>query len=247
MTNGRRAVQRQTGDMDAPDHRCPAFAFNLCCALKPRADDIAADDVQAQDFTVPARRSIWRAHETIEGVPIVCQGWAANSTALTDGRRQILSFVLPGEMVSASFVFDSTSQTSLEAVTDVRYRMFKRAGIRAAIGRDPKLLAALSKLWADESTRADQLAIDLGQRSADERIASLILHLADRLARRGMMRDGTVEFPLRHHHIADATGLTPVHAGKMLSELRRAGLVSLSGRSLTLLNPGELRRIAGAH
>jgi CRP-like cAMP-binding protein len=239
-------MQKQPGDMGATDHSCPAFAFNLCCALKPRADDITAD-MQAQDFTVPARRSIWRAHETIDGVPIICQGWAATSTALTDGRRQILSFVLPGEIVSASFVFDSTCQTSLEAVTDVRYRMFNRAGLRAVIGHDPTLLATLSTLWAEESARADELAIDLGQRSAEERIASLIVHLTDRLARRGMMRDHTVDFPLRHHHIADATGLTPVHAGKVLSELRRAGLVGLSDRSLTLLKPIDLRRIAGLH
>lgn len=246
MTNGRPA-RKQTDSVGASEHSCPAFGFNMCCALRPRADDVAAKDFEAQDFTVPARRSIWRAHETINGVPIVCQGWAANSTALTDGRRQILSFVLPGEMVSASFVFDPACQTALEAVTEVRYRMFNRAGIRTAIGRDPKLLATLSKLWAEESARADQLAIDLGQRSAEERIASLILHLTDRLARRGMMRNATVDFPLRHHHIADATGLTPVHAGKVLSELRRAGLVELSDRALTLRNPAELRRIAGVH
>jgi CRP-like cAMP-binding protein len=91
------------------------------------------------------------------------------------------------------------------------------------------------------------LAIDLGQRSADERIASLILNLTGRLARRGMMHGGSVEFPLRQHHIADATGLTSVHAGKVLSEFRRAGLIELNDRFLTLTKPDELRRVAGGH
>ena len=147
--------------------------------------------------------------------------------------------------MSVSLIFDPVSQISLEAVTDVRYRLFNRLRIQAAIERDPKLIATLSKLWADENARADQLATDLGQRSADERIASLILTLADRLERRGQLHDGTMEFPLRQHHIADATGLTSVHAGKVLAEFRRAGLIELNDRFLTLSKPDELRRVAG--
>ena len=95
--------------------------------------------------------------------------------------------------MSASLIFDPVSQVSLEAITDVRYRLFNRIRILAAIEREPKLVATLSKLWTDENARADQLAADLGQRNADERIAGLILNLAERLARRGQLHDGTME------------------------------------------------------
>ena len=87
------------------------------------------------------------------------------------------------------------------------------------------------------------------RRTADERIARLMLNLADRLARRGMTRvDASaaieMEFPLRQHHIADATGLTPVHVSKVLSEFRRNGLIRISDRSLTILDPAGFRRVA---
>lgn len=244
MANGRAAMQRQTDLATVPAPGCPAFAFNMCCALKPDARGLPAD-MQAQDVAVAARRTIWRAGETIDGVPIICQGWAATVITLSDGRRQILAFLLPGELVCASLVYNAVSPSSLEAVTDVHYRQFKRQAIRAAMERDPKLTLTLAKLWADENARGDRLILDLGQRSADERIASLIVNLADRLARRGPMPDGTMEFPLRLHHIADATGLTAVHAGRVLTEFRRAGLIELSDRALTLLKPDELRRIVG--
>ena len=85
------------------------------------------------------------------------------------------------------------------------------------------------------------MALDLGRRTASERIARQILNLAERLAKRGMMRGQTMEFPLRQRHIADATGLTPVHVSKVLGEFQRARLIEISSRSLTILNEPELR------
>jgi CRP/FNR family transcriptional regulator len=74
----------------------------------------------------------------------------------------------------------------------------------------------------------------------------LIVDLKDRLARRGMVQSETTEmdFPLRRHHIADATGLTPVHVCKVLSDFRRSGVFKISDRSLTILDPIKFRSIA---
>jgi CRP-like cAMP-binding protein len=53
-----------------------------------------------------------------------------------------------------------------------------------------------------------------------------------------------MEFPLRQHHVADATGLTPVHVSKVLSEFRRDGLIEIGERSLTILRVAEFQRLA---
>ena len=84
------------------------------------------------------------------------------------------------------------------------------------------------------------------RRTAAERIARLILNLQSRLMQRGMAQPETMEmeFPLRHHHIADATGLSLVHVSKVLSEFRRSGIVKIGDRSLTILEPEALQRIA---
>jgi CRP-like cAMP-binding protein len=226
---------------------CPAYEFNFCRAVAQAGRDRSpalAELPQFSEHTSPARRRICRERDVLEFVPIICQGWAASMVTLSDGRRQILSFLLPGDVVSASLIFDPVSQCSVEAITDVHYRNFKRSELKAILFTDLDLFDKLSKVWTDEKVRIDQLAIDLGRRTADERIARLILNLLDRLDRRGLVQDQTMDFPLRQHHIADATGLTAVHVSKVLSEFRRAGLVEISDRSLTISDPMGLRRIA---
>ena len=111
---------------------------------------------------------------------------------------------------------------------------------------DPDTAAQLAHLWIDEKRRADETIVDLGRRSASERIARLILGLVERLQNRNMTMGGAfeVEFPLRQHHIADATGLTPVHVSKLLSEFRRNGLIRLSERSLAILDLAGFRAVA---
>jgi CRP/FNR family transcriptional regulator len=194
--------------------------------------------------TVPPRRSIYHPKEWSEFIPVICQGWAASSITLPDGRRQILSFVLPGDMVSTAGLLDPVSGRTVEAVTEVSYWKFKRSELKAFVFAHPDLLETLSKTMVEERLEADHLALDLGRRPADERIGRLILRLAKRLATRGLMNGRTMEFPLRQRHIADAMGLTPVHVSKMMGEFQRGKLIALSDRSLTILDETELCRIA---
>jgi len=144
-------------------------------------------------------------------------------------------------------LFESQSPYMIEAIIDVEYRWFKRSELKGILLKHPNLFDELSKAWAEEKSRADQLIVDLGRRNADERIARLILNLAARLAQRGMVQAENVEmeFPLRLHHIADATGLTIVHVSRVLCEFRRSGLLKLSGRTLTILDPKGFRHLAG--
>lgn len=226
---------------------CPACEQSFCSVLKRHAaseGDRRGVLPISSVHTVPARRTIFHPKEWSEFVPIICSGWSVSSVALPDGRRQILSFLLPGDAVSTGFLFGPLSGRYVEAVTEVTYRKFKRSDLRAILFENPDLFDRISKTWIEERVQADQLALDLGRRTASERIARQILNLAERLARRGMVRGQTMDFPLRQRHIADATGLTPVHVSKVLGEFQRARLIEISSRSLTILNEAELRLAA---
>ena len=200
--------------------------------------------VPADELVVPARRLIVRERDALESIPLICAGWAACSVTLFDGRRQILGFLLPGDIAPTAAVFGEVAQFSVEAVTDVHYRAIARTQFKAALMRDAGLFDTFCRLWADEKFRADQLAVDLGRRSADERIARLILRLAEQMKRRGLADGDGFEFPLRQHHIADATGLTAVHVSKVLTEFRRSGYIELNDRALTIANLAGFRAIA---
>jgi CRP-like cAMP-binding protein len=228
---------------------CPAFEHNLCEAVagmaSPRAD-FKPTFIPQSGSTVRARRLIVHEQDFHDSVPIICSGWAASIEMLSDGRRQILSFLLPGDIVSAGLLFAPKPRRVIEAITDVRYRKYKRDELKNLVFRRPELLDKVLKAWIAEETRADRLIVDLGRRSGDERIARLILNLVERLRARGLVRDDPLEmeFPLRQHHIADATGLTQVHVSKVISDFRRSGLIEFRGRVLTIRDLAGLRQRA---
>lgn len=227
---------------------CTAYELGLCAAKRKKvAEADWPDDMPAFTSTVhtiPARRTICHPKEWSEFVPIICQGWAVSSIALPNGRRQILSFHLSGDFVSTTSLLQPTLGRTVEAITAVTCRRLKRSDLKAYLFAHPDLLEKFARTWIEERTQADQLALDLGRRTSEESIARLIMHLAERLVKRGTMNGATMEFPLRQRHIADATGLTPVHVNKVLGAFQRAGLIEIGSRSLTIVNEAELRRAA---
>ena len=107
---------------------------------------------------------------------------------LSDASRQIISFLLPGHLVSTALLFEPRPHCLVEAITDVVYRTFKRSDLKTTLFNNPEMFEKLSRAWIDEKDRADQLIVDLGRRTADERIARLIFNVAERLSQRRMTR-----------------------------------------------------------
>jgi CRP-like cAMP-binding protein len=229
---------------------CPLFHFSRCGGGDGQsAANVHLDlsRLSSSTHTTAARRTIRHPKEWSEHVLVICSGRAVSSITLPDGRRQVLSILLPGDIVSATSLFEPISGYAVDAITDVTYRKFKRTELKALLTRDYGLFERLAKMWAEESERADQLALDLGRRRADERVARFILNLADRLSRRGIAFGQAMDFPMRQRHIADATGLTAVHVSKVLGEFQRLGMIKIHARSLTIVDEAELRRVGAPH
>lgn len=225
---------------------CRARGFTFCDMIADMSLPSLGRAPLAQEMRkVAARRTIFRAHDTLDYVPVICSGWALTSAMLSDGSRQILHFLLPGDVALSALLFEPKPACSVEAITDVTYRAFNRADLRERLFSNPDMAEKLAVLWTESKRRTDELIIDLGRRPAAERVARLILSLVERLQARGMTTGGPfeVDFPLRQHHIADAIGLTPVHVSKLLSEFRRNDIIRLSDRSLAILDPDRLRAL----
>ena len=191
------------------------------------------------------RRTIYRAGEPSNTVAIIHDGWASAYIQLPKGNRQILSFLLPGDITSAAAVFEDRSEVTIEAVTDVEYCVIDKHQLSEVLQAEPEVFNTFSKLWARRKNEIENLAADLGHRTAEERIARLILALYGRHAERDMIREGWFSFPLRLQHIADATGQTVVHVSRVLGSMRRQGVIELEERSLAVRDLAELRNIGG--
>ena len=118
------------------------------------------------------------------------------------GRPPANPFVpLAGDIVSAACLLEPMSGRTVEAITEVEYRKYRRSDVKAVLFKNADLMDKVAKIWSEERIHFDQMALDLGRRTADERIARLILSLAERLAKRGLQKrryDGVSAAPTAH-------------------------------------------------
>src|SRR5262249_52391580 len=158
-------------------------------------------------------------------VVVICKGWAISFAQLADGRRQILAVLLPGDLFSVTSLFEPSLQFSVQTLTEVVYCRYNRGDLNAKLATEADLQEAAARLTISERRETDALLIDLGRRTAEQRIARLVLRLIDRLEARGVNCSHGFGFPLRQQHIADITGLTPVHVNRTLGAFRRDGVM----------------------
>lgn len=172
-------------------------------------------------------------------------GWAFRYKTLSDGRRQILNFVLPGDLVGLQQEFGEASSHGIEALTDCALCVFQNDSLWAVFREHPRLGYDVTWLAAHGEGHLDENLLTTGRRNATERVAMLLMHLYRRLERIKLVdADGTVAFPLNQQHIADALGLSLVHTNKTLRRLSSLGLHELKNGRLRLLNTRALARIA---
>jgi len=175
---------------------------------------------------------------------VLCGGWGFRFLQLADGRRQILSFLLPGDLFSVASVFEERFHFSVKALTAVQISTMRRSEVQLRLTENPTLISALAKTCAAEAQSSDYIIAALGQCSAEERIAFLLVQLMKRIAARNVIREHTYPFPLRQQHIADAVGLTSVHVSRVLGAFRDRGIVEMSNGTLRVTDLNELKHLA---
>jgi len=224
-----------------PCNTCHFRNANFCGALLGRGGQPMA--IVGRHREIAARQNIYRAGEASEGVLMICDGWAVRFVQLPNGKRQILSVLMPGDLVGATALIDGQLGFSIQAVTEVRYCYFPFAEVRARLQDNPSLFNFWLRLTAAEQRDADRRLVDLGQRPAQERIAALLTYVMRRCEQRGEVVGGEFPFPLSQQQVADFTGLTPVHTCRVLSTLRKQGICEVGHGCVKVLERGELQRL----
>jgi len=241
----------QRAKFSAPCGQCPVRKYGVC-------RDLSGSDFErmfphgARIQTQKAGATLFRQGEPFDQVFTILSGWALTCKVFEDGRRQIIRFALPGDLIGFEGNESSGMAYSAEAITDVRL-----CGIRhATFFRDCTCSAQLAMNFAAAIAREVLSAWNhvgaLGQQTAMGRVANLLLDLHRRVTALGGA-DGpgpavaefpAVHLPISQIHIADATGLTPVHVCRTLKHMRLDGLLEFRKERLVLLDPDRLAAIA---
>jgi CRP-like cAMP-binding protein len=175
----------------------------------------------------------------------VLNGWAFRYKMLDDGRRQILNYALPADMLGLQGTLMREMEHSVEALTPLTLCVFPRSKLWELYGHFPSLAFDITWLAAHEERLIDEYLLSLGRRSAIERTAFLLLHLFARAEDCGLTKDGAIQFPFTQQHLADTLGMSLVHTNKTLKRLYATNAIRWKGRLFELVDRTTLANLAG--
>ena len=215
-----------------------------------RFQPLSADEARALEGAAGPVR-LHRPHEDLvrEGesaahIGLLVSGFAYGFRVLPDGRRQIVSYLIPGDLCDPRLLLLPTAAHTVSTLTAANVVVFAREALLALIDRDPRLGRALCWLALQEEMIAREWLVNIGQRTALERLAHLLCEIFTRMQTVELTDGGRCELPLTQVELADTLALSTVHINRTLQELRRQGLVSLSGGMLEIHDFNALRSVA---
>ena len=177
--------------------------------------------------------------EPAKGLFVIVEGWAFQYILRDDGGRQILDFALPGSVVGFSRGQDGSMLCGGEALTEISFVQIRQDTVDRLIERNARFSSLFAAASLAAVREAQDVTFEVGWRNAQEAVAHLLVRLFKRVCvAEGHGTSSSMPCPLRLEHIADALGLTSVHVCRTLKALREAGVLSLGGRRLAILDQG---------
>ncbi|MGP9768105.1 Crp/Fnr family transcriptional regulator [Halomonas sp. AOP13-D3-9] len=190
--------------------------------------------------TLVAGRDLVHQGQSDQIAYILAAGWVCSYKILPDGSRQIVDFQIPGDFLGLRSALLHTSDHGIESVTDIEVSEVLVKDLLDVFAQNLRLATAI--LWAasrDEAMVVEHL-VNIGRRSAVDRMAHFLLELGSRLTLVGMGDKRGYTCPLTQYHLADALGLTAVHVNRVLRQLREKGLLTFRNGVVTFDNYQEL-------
>jgi len=201
-------------------------------------------DLQGNTRTVQRHRDIVTEGRSYDSLFVILEGIAIRYRILHDGRRQIVNIVLPGDIVGVLGAFFESALYSTKALTDMTIATVPFSRLNMVFDTNPRLVAKIFWSFSCESAIYAEHVIDLGRRSALERIAHFLLELLTRLQAVGLADERSYKIPLTQELIGDALGLSIPHVNRVLRRLRDDHLVSIEEQRVTIKDIEALAELA---
>jgi CRP-like cAMP-binding protein len=208
------------------------------------ADLSGLDGVIETELTVKKRRDLVLDGYEFSKLCFVKDGFAARYKLLRNGKRQIVNFVLPGDVVGVPGSFLDRAVNSVIAITGMTLQICSLEAFVGLCYRRPKFGLILSWLAVQEAANYAERVIDVGRRTPVERLAHLLLELHSRLAMVGLAEELAFDLPFTQELMSDALGLSVPHLNRVLTQLRSEGAIGINGRRVEFLDPKAVQRLA---
>lgn len=225
---------------------CRECSLSELC-LPVSLDSSAVDELSSiveRNRCLERGESLYRTGDAFRAIYAVHSGALKTSDLASDGEEQVLGFHLPGELVGLDAIsegYHPCAAVALETTTVCTLPYDRLEELAAAI---PGLQRQLFRLMSREIFADHEMLHALARRSAETRLAIILLSLSDRFARRGWSGQ-RLRLPMTRGELSNYLGVAPETLSRLLRRFEQKDWIVSSGREIEFLDRDRLEQLAG--
>jgi len=225
-----RSKQTETGATVSDEHKFVYGALNF--------------ELSAETKRVAKNKDVIFSGKQYDNLFFNQSGWLCRYKTLRDGARQIMDFILPGQIFGLQARFFQRALYSVATITDTTLSIVPVGDIEGIFQTNVIFAQALFWSAVCEFAIMSEHLVSAAQRSAYARVSHLLLELFVRLKTANLVDDMSFHMPLTQEHLGSALGLTNVHVNRTLKSLRDDKLIAIEGKRVTILDFDALARLS---
>jgi len=175
---------------------------------------------------------------------LLAEGFCVRSKTTWEGRRQILSIHIPGEIPDLQSLYLHVMDHDLVTLTESKLGFIPHAALKDVVRQQPNLAGVLWRDTLIDAAMFREWIVNVGQRPAASRLAHIVVELRERLKVVGRGAGAQVDMPLTQEQIGEAMGITPIHANRIIKQLREDGVLEFHRGHATVLDERKLEELA---
>jgi CRP-like cAMP-binding protein len=176
---------------------------------------------------------------------LIIKGFCARSKTSDEGRRQILSIHITGDIPDLQSLHLHVMDHDVRTLSACTLGFIPHDALRALTRARPVVAEALWRETLMDAAIFREWIVNVGRRSAAQRLAHFVLEVREKMAAAGLCTDHSFELPMTQLDLADALGLTPVHVNRVLQSLRSSGMLDIKRSEVRLGDPVKLKSLGG--
>jgi CRP-like cAMP-binding protein len=202
----------------------------------------ALEELGASSYEVERGEHLIHEGDPPKAVFLLLEGWAFRYTLLPNGKRLIVSLLIPGDLCDLRVAGCKKMHNSIAMLSPGRVVAISREAIIHLVDNYPLSARALRLTSVVDEAVLREWLVNIGGRDAYSRTAHLLCELGVRMDNVGLFENGICEMPLTQGHLGEALGLTPIHINRVLQRLRANNLISLHSNKLMILDYNGLKK-----
>jgi CRP-like cAMP-binding protein len=185
---------------------------------------------------------LFEEHEHLNGIFCIKDGVCKVSKMSANGRNQIISLVKKGSLLGErSLISNEVSNLKAVALEDMEVCFIPKEEIIADLQKNPNFSMDVLKTMADNLKQADNLIVDMAQKTVKQRLAESLMYLNKNY---NFSEDSFIDVQLSRDDFADIIGAATESTIRLISEFKKKGLIEIKGKKITILNESELEKLA---